>query len=90
VLSIFLVSYFRCLPIISPRKPFFKEAIKDNKKIPAAHFFDLEFGFSFFPIRPVVGDDGVGISADDGFERQFCQYIEMMAQKWFEAIYRFP
>jgi hypothetical protein len=56
-------------PVISAAAGFFQPAIEGDKKIPATHFFYVQLRFPLAAIAP--GDDRPGVSADDGFERQF-------------------
>src|SRR5882757_930931 len=60
--------------VVATAEELLQPDIRDDEKVAAAHFLELEFGHSGAAIFPTDRDDGPGKTAHDGFEWQlYCQ-----------------
>src|SRR5260370_23163296 len=68
-------------PIIAATEIFFQPAVQRDKKVPAAHFPDLELGSSGTPVTPCDRHGRPGVAANDDLERKLDSKVEMRREE---------
>jgi hypothetical protein len=59
----------------------FEPEVEADEQIAAAHLLNFELGYAGSAIAPGDGNDGPGVAADDGLQRDFDGEIEVRGEE---------